>query len=42
VVTDADGQINQAVTDQKLASAQANTIGTKIPGRVTKVVNHTF
>jgi hypothetical protein len=42
LVSAADGQINQAVTDQKLTSTQANKIEAKLPGRVTKIVNHTF
>ncbi len=42
IVSAADGQINQAVTDQKLTSTQANKIEALIPGRVTKAVNHTF
>jgi hypothetical protein len=42
VVTAADNQINQAVTDHHLTSTQASKIEAKLPGLVTKVVNHTF
>ena len=41
LVSAADGQINQAVPG-KLTLTQANKIEAKLPGRVTKVVNHTF
>lgn len=42
VVSAADSQINQAVTDQKLTQAQANKLEAAIPSRVTKAVDHTF
>ncbi len=42
LVSAADGQINQAVGAGKLTSTQAQTIETKLPARVTKIVNHTF
>ena len=42
LVTAADTQVNQAVTDHKLTSTQASAIEARIPARVTKVVNHTF
>lgn len=42
VVSAADSQINQAVTDHKLTSTQASKIEARLPARVTKVVNHTF
>jgi hypothetical protein len=42
VVSAADGQINQAVADQKLTETQANKLEARIPGRVLKVVDHTF
>ena len=42
VVSAADSQVNRAVTANKLTSAQATKIEAKIPGRVTKLVNHTF
>lgn len=42
VVSAADSQINQAVTGHQLTSTQASKIEAKLPGWVTKVVNHTF
>jgi hypothetical protein len=42
LVAAADGKVNQAVTAHKLTSIQANKIEAALPGRVTKVVNHTF
>jgi urease alpha subunit len=42
LVSAADSQVNQAVSAHKLTSTQASKIEAKIPGRVTKIVNHTF
>ncbi len=42
VVGAADSRLNQAVTDHQLTSTQAGKIEAKLPGLVTKVVNHTF
>jgi hypothetical protein len=42
LVSAADGRVNLAVSAHKLTSTQASKIEAKIPGLVTKVVNHTF
>jgi hypothetical protein len=42
LVSAADGKVSKAVTAGKLTSTQASTIEAKIPGAVTKLVNHTF
>ncbi len=42
LVSAADSRVNQAVGAHQLTSTQASKIEAKIPGRVTKVVNHTF
>jgi hypothetical protein len=42
LVSAADGKVNQAVNAHKLTSAQANKIEAALPGRITKIVNHTF
>ncbi|HUY66223.1 MAG TPA: hypothetical protein VMV06_05355 [Acidimicrobiales bacterium] len=42
LVTAADARINQAVTNHKLTTAQAAKIESALPGRINKLVNHTF
>jgi hypothetical protein len=42
LVSAADAKINQAVTNEKLTSAQASKIETALPGYVTKLVSHVF
>lgn len=42
LVTAADGKINQAVTAGKLTSTEANKIEARVPGSVTKAVDHVF
>jgi hypothetical protein len=42
LVSAADNQVNQAVGAHRLTSTQANKIVAKLPGRLAKVVNHTF
>ena len=42
LVSAADTKINQAASAHKLTSTQANKIEAWLPGRVTKIVNHTF
>ncbi len=42
VVGAADAKVNQAVAAHNLTSTEANRIESMLPGRVAKVVNHTF
>ena len=42
LVAAADTELNQAVTNHKLSSAQATKIEAALPGRIAKLVNHTF
>ena len=42
LVSATDNQVNQAVGAHQLTSTQAGKIEAKVPGWVTKVVNHTF
>ncbi len=42
LVTAGDAAINQAVTKDRLSSAQAAKIEAALPGYVTTLVNHTF
>ena len=42
LVSAADAKINQAVTNHKLTSGQAQAIEAKVPGYVAKLVSHEF
>ena len=42
LVTAADARISKAVTNHKLTAVQAAKIETALPGRINKLVNHTF
>jgi hypothetical protein len=42
LVNAADAEVNQAVTNQKLTSAQASKIEAALPGYATTLVNHVF
>lgn len=42
LVRPADSKVDQALTDHRLTAAQAVTIKTALPGRITVVVNRTF
>ncbi|MBV8462622.1 MAG: hypothetical protein JO368_04965 [Acidimicrobiales bacterium] len=42
LVSAADSRINQAVTAGKLSSTEASKIEAALPGRITKIVDHTF
>jgi hypothetical protein len=42
LVKAADARVNQAGTNHKLTTTQAGKIEAVLPGRITKLVNHTF
>jgi hypothetical protein len=42
IVTDADGRVDQAVADAKIDEQQAARIKDRLPGAVTRLVDHVF